>query len=184
MEHATGPKVLIEYTPRTTGRHTVNSHTTNESYGPRKRGDRFEVYRADMAVRPDLFRPVNEVAKPAPVVATRAEQARVTRLTKEQANLQVASKTPLSAPPPPPAPVVVSAEVEWDKAPDPLDVRLSSLDWKGTGVNKNHVKILMSNGITSLNDLDNTNEAELLGITGIGEKVVSQLYKKRGELSQ
>jgi hypothetical protein len=75
MEHATGPKVLIEYTPRTTGRHTVNSHTTNESYGPRKRGDRFEVYRADMAVRPDLFRPVNEVAKPEPVVATRAEQA-------------------------------------------------------------------------------------------------------------
>lgn len=181
MEQATGPKVLIEYTSRSAGKTFVVGYVTKEKYGLRKHGDTFEVYRADMAVRPDLFRPIAQ-EKPPPVVGMRGANAQERLATVARQEVAKAAPPPVkAAPPPPPAPEPIDPDYQEPQEPDYLGMRLSSLDWKGTKVNKNHLKILMSNGITSLGDLENTNEVELMKIKGIGDTVVGELYHKRDE---
>ena len=181
MEQATGPKVLIEYTSRSAGKTFVVGYVTKEKYGLKKHGDTFEVYRADMAVRPDLFRPI-ATQKPPPVVGMRGANAQARLATVAREEVAKAAPPPAkAAPPPPPAPEPIDPDYQEEKEPDYLSMRLSSLDWKGTKMNKNHLNILTSNGITSLNSLDDMDRDDLLRISGIGEVIVTALYDKRDE---
>lgn len=190
MEQAPGRKVLIIYSSRSAGKTGVRGMATKEFYGNRKQGDQFEVYEADMRMRPDLFRPVAP-PKPPLIVAKRGAlvDPNQAAILADKNRLAIAAKkevdaaSQLQAPPapPPPEPLVVDADIIEDQVPTEITARLNTLDWKGTKVNKNHLKILMSNGVTSLGDLDNTNEVELVKIKGIGDTVVGELYHKRDE---
>lgn len=187
MEQATGKKILIIYNSRNTGRQTVTGPVTKQSYGYRKDGDKFEVYEADMRVRPDLFRPVKPLPQAAPVVGVRGHGVR---------RRQVVQETPdgpqLSAPPPPPPPKKIVPMERGEEIvhvlttlPDSkLEWPIEELDWSDTKVNAGHLKLLGDHGILTLADLDKTSEAELLKIKGIGEATVRSVYamKDRYEL--
>ena len=184
MEQAPGRKVLIIYSSRSAGKTGVRGMATKEFYGNRKQGDQFEVYEADMRMRPDLFRPVAP-PKPPQIVAKRGELiGQNPSVITDKNRLAIAAKkevdaASLQAPPAPPPPEPIVEETVKDNVPDQLSARLNTLDWKGTKVNKNHLKLLMSNGITTLNDVGDLGidgDADLLAIKGIGEGVVNELY--------
>lgn len=180
MEQATGKRIKIVYQSRSTGRHMVTGPATKEDYGYRRRGDVFEIFEADMRVRPDLFRRVNPVAKPQKVVAKR-KQART--------RTPAPAGQPLAAPAPPPPPKHVNPQArahpvtpeEFAKAasklpPERVQWPLAELDWSDTRVNQSQIDLLAKNGIRVLADLSKTNEAQLLQISGIGEATVRALY--------
>lgn len=187
VEQKTGNKILIKYDPRSIGRHTVTGPATHESYGYRKKGDTFEVYEADMRVRPDLFKAVKPRNDRAKIVATRAEQVRARRTQiRERKEAQVAAQ---KAPEPPPAPEPIGdqntgsmEEIELDKIPEGQK-RLADLDWSGTRVNQSHIDLLVKDGVTCLDDLSSRNEASLLNINGIGPATVRVLMEKYSKLA-
>lgn len=182
MEQATGQKVLIIYQSRSDGRHTVTGPATKTAYGYRRRGDKFEVYEADMRTRPDLFRPANPAPAPQRIVARRGGR-------EAPVGQPVPATIPAGAPPPPPTPLgkmypVTAAEVEAAKPVLPDDKLLwplAELDWSGTRVNSGHLGLLAEEGIKRLKDLEKTNEAGLLAINGIGEATVLALYAQEAK---
>jgi len=192
VEQATGKKVLIIYNTRNAGKHMVTGSATKQSYGYRKGGDRFEVYEADMRVRPDLFRPVNPIVQPKRVVAMRSDRAdrqqRVARIIEER---QGKPPGAVPAPPPPPPPEAIDRdEVKHGesvvhvlkKMPDnKMEWPIEELDWSKTKVNAGHIKLLKDNGINKLSDLDNTSQADLLRISGVGPATVRSLYSMKSK---
>lgn len=177
MEQATGKKVLIVYQHKSTGKHTVTGAVTKTAYGYRKRGDRFEVYEADMKVRPDLYRPVNAKPKPDRVVALRSARARAEeKVRMQRRKAQTTAPPGMPAPEPPPPPKHINPREDMIQEPEMTEVPLSGFDWAGTRVNKGHLAKLSKAGIHKLSDLDETNEAMLLKITGIGPSTVRALY--------
>lgn len=203
MEQATGGKVLVKFNSRSSGRQTVTGPSTKTPYGYRKQGDVFEVFEADMKVRPDLFRPVNPPPERMPTVALRSDRTIPNRpemkpvdLNRNFGEARPETRKPTQsgqlrphalqaqAPPPPPKhvnpqskqyPTTEQEVVHWAEEVDKMDIPLSSLDWSGTRINKSHFKVLGDAGINSLRDASTRNESQLLEIEGIGPATVRGL---------
>lgn len=186
MEQTAGKKILIIYSSRSSGRHTVTGPATKTAYGYRKQGDKFEVFEADMRVRPDLFRAANPRPVSNKIVARRGGGKAP---AGQPTPMPVKVTTPLAADAPPPPPIKITplgkkdpvtpeeiAEAESVLPDDKLLWPLTELDWSGTRVNKGHLKTLADNGIKRLTDLEKTNEAQLVEVDGIGPATVTAVY--------
>ncbi len=73
--------VMVDYTSKNIGTHTVVGAASKIDYGYRQGGDRFLVHKSDIKVSPHLFKPIEPVQKakpkpevPAPVAETKKEK--------------------------------------------------------------------------------------------------------------
>jgi len=171
VSQATGEKVLIMYNSRNRGRQTVVGPVTKQKYGYRKHGDVFEVYEADMRVRPDLYRAVqvNDVGRP---VKPEGNPAVKIRQQNPRTLPDFVRRPP--APPPPPEPIVVESATVVDNPQ-----HLANIEWEK--INSNHIKLLADAGVITFDDVNARSEEELLAIKGIGPVVVKEL-KERARL--
>lgn len=188
MEHTPSKKVLVTLNSHSTGKSIVTGPVTKEPYGYRKHGDKFEVYEADMKVRPDLFKPVGQRPKPMPTVGLRSAGAKPKPSLTDMPSPDMIIE-PAQAPTIPPPPVHISpqgreypvTEREFEKqesliSDDKTIWPLDRLDWSGTSMNKGHIALLSKNGVRNLSDLQHTDEATLLQIDGIGPATIRSLY--------
>lgn len=150
--------VLCVYTSPNAGQHRVVGAQTNTNYGYRGGGEVFYVHKADVAVAPHLFRPVEE------------------------------TKPEVKKPPvPPPAPPNAEPEPAAPPLPKPMTSQPEEVEESSAieileldhvpGVTPDIASALRAMGISTVEELGELDIDTLLSIKGVGEKRATSIVE-------